>query len=141
MSIRFITHLTTCLALCAAGTAWTAEDAAQAQAKALANAVSATKDGEETERKLAEADVPAAVLATMRTSAAGAKLGDYEAEKKAGADVYTAEFTRADGVKMEVTVAADGTLRGLEKDEDEEGDHGDAKPEVKPAVAEPAVGK
>lgn len=79
---------------------------------------------EENETKLAEKDLPAAVLATMHTAAAGAKLDEFESETKKGKAVFTATFTDAKGVEQEVTVDPSGTLISVEKEDD--GDNKDA---------------
>ncbi len=82
------------------------------------------------EHKLAEKDVPPAVLATMRKAAPpGVKLGEFESEKQDGKAVFTATFHDAANVEMEITVLPDGTLVGVAKDDDEE----DGKDEKKKA--------
>jgi len=97
---------------------------------------------EEHEQKLAEKDVPAAVLATMKTAAAGAKLEEFESETKNGKAVFTATFDDAKGVEQEVTVDPSGKLISVKKeDDDEHGQHEDkdekktdeAKPKAVPA--------
>ncbi len=74
---------------------------------------------DEHEQKLVEKDVPAAVLTTMKASADGAKLGEYESETKAGKAVFTATFTDKKGVEQEVTVAPDGKLISVVKEDDD----------------------
>ena len=71
------------------------------------------------ETELAITDVPAAVLATMQKSAAGAKLAEFERETEKGKTVYTATFDGKDGKEMEVTVNPDGTLISVELEKDE----------------------
>jgi len=71
------------------------------------------------ETELAITDVPAAVLATMQKSAAGAKLAEFERETEKGKTVYTATFDGKDGKEMEVTVNPDGTLVSVELEKDE----------------------
>lgn len=96
---------------------------------------------EEHEKKLAEKDVPAAVLATMKTAAAGAKLDEFESETKHGKPVFTATFEDAKGVEQEITVEPSGKLISVKKEaDDEHGQHedqdekkSDAKPQTAPA--------
>lgn len=76
------------------------------------------------EAELAIADVPPAVLATMRKSADGATLAEFERETEKGSTIYTATFAGKDGKEMEVTVNPDGSLVGVEREKDDEhGDH------------------
>ena len=84
---------------------------------------------EEHEQKLAEKDVPAAVLATMKTAAAGAKLDEFESETKHGKAVFTATFDDAKGIEQEVTVDPSGKLISVEKEDD--ADKSDQKPDEK----------
>ncbi len=54
--------------------------------------------------------VPAAVLAVMTSAARGHPLSDYVRDLEEGAVVYSAVFTGADKVAMEVTVSKDAEL-------------------------------
>ncbi len=92
-------------------------------------------DVPETDKQLSEKEVPAAVLKTMQTAAAGAKLGEYESEKKGGKDVFTATFHDQKSVEQEVTVAPDGTLISVAKEDDEPGQHD--QQETKPVELKP----
>ena len=80
------------------------------------------------EMEITEKDVPAAVLKTMQQVAGAAKLGDFESEKKDGKKVFTATFADAAGVEQEVTVAPDGKLIGVEKDDASDKKADDKKP-------------
>lgn len=96
----------------------------------LASPVLWCADAAEHEKKLTEHDVPAAVLTTMQTAAAGAKLGEYESETKKGVAVFTATFHDKAGVEQEVTVAPDGKLISVAKEDDGD-DQKDGKDEKK----------
>lgn len=78
------------------------------------------------DHELAEKDVPAAVLKTMKTAAAeGTKLGDFEHENKDRIEAYTATFHTKAQVEMEITVLPDGTLVSVKQEDDNDTDHHD----------------
>jgi hypothetical protein len=88
------------------------------------------------EVKLKQEEVPAVVLAALEKAANGKALSEFEQEQKHRKTVYTAEFTAADGKKMEITVAQDGTVltveaEGDEKDEKDGKDGKDGKDDKK----------
>jgi hypothetical protein len=72
----------------------------------------------ETEERVALANVPAPVRATLEREAGGAAIGEIERETEGGRTVYEAEVMR-DGKKREISVAADGTV--VADDEEEAG--------------------
>jgi hypothetical protein len=80
------------------------------------------------EHELAEKDVPAAVLKTMKTAAAeGTELGEFESEKKDNKEVYTATFHTKAQVEMEITVLPDGTLVSVKPEDDNDAGHHDGE--------------
>jgi uncharacterized membrane protein YkoI len=68
------------------------------------------------EVKVAMADVPAAVKATLDKEAAGGKVTEVEKETKNGKTVYSADVTDKAGKKWDVVVGEDGKLISKEKD-------------------------
>lgn len=74
---------------------------------------------EDSDEKIAAADVPAVVMATMTKAANGATLEDFEKETEDGAVKFKAVFDGADGKEMEVEVSADGTLLEVEPEGDD----------------------
>ncbi len=90
---------------------------------------------EEKDEKLTEAQLPAAVKATLVKEAKGAVLSEFEKETKKGKSVYTAEIPGTDaGTVIELTVAEDGTFIGKEtekQDADEKDEKGEKKGEKK----------
>jgi uncharacterized membrane protein YkoI len=83
----------------------------------------------ETETKGLElSSLPAAVQTTINAKANGGKIGKIEEETEKGTTSYEATIKGADGQKIKIEVAADGTLTSVEskhEDEDKDGDHGD----------------
>ncbi len=77
------------------------------------------------DEEVAADQVPAPVMAALVKAANGAKLGNFERETEDGKVVYTAEFKDAQGKEQEVTVAADGTLIGVEAEDADDQDDGD----------------
>ena len=72
----------------------------------------------EKEVSLKFADCPAAVQKTITDYAGGVKFPDIDKEtKQDGRVVYEAKGKKADGKKIEIKVAADGRLVGLENEE------------------------
>jgi len=75
---------------------------------------------EKNEQDIALTDCPAAVQQTINTNAVGGKVTEVEKEtKKDGSIVYEADVTKTDNSKIEVKVAADGTLIKVKADDDE----------------------
>jgi hypothetical protein len=75
-----------------------------------APAAAAAAAGEGGATELAASAVPAAILAVMTTAARGHPLSEYVRDLEEGAVVYSAVFTGADNVAMEVTVSKDAEL-------------------------------
>jgi uncharacterized membrane protein YkoI len=65
--------------------------------------------GDEHEEEVTLDQVPPAVKATILKESAGGQITEIERETENGTTVYEAEFL-LDGEKVEITVAADGTL-------------------------------
>lgn len=75
------------------------------------------------EEKVKLEDCPAAVQQTIKDNAAGGTILEVEKEtKKDGTVVYEAEVKKSDGTKVEIEVAADGTLIKTEADDDDDND-------------------
>jgi hypothetical protein len=75
------------------------------------------------EEKVKLSDCPAAVQKTIKENANGGKILEVEKEtKKDGTVVYEAEVKKSDGKKIEIEVAEDGKLIGVEDEEDEDDD-------------------
>ncbi len=71
----------------------------------------------EKEITLKFADCPAAVQKTILDFAGGVQFPEVDREtKKSGRVVYEAKGKKADGKKIEIKVAADGSLVGLENE-------------------------
>jgi uncharacterized membrane protein YkoI len=68
------------------------------------------------EVKVAMADVPAPVRATLEKEAAGGKVTEVEKELKNGKTVYSADVTDKAGNKWDVVVGEDGKFISKEKD-------------------------
>jgi hypothetical protein len=68
------------------------------------------------EVKVAMADVPAPVKATLEHEAAGGKITEVEKETKNGKVVYSADVTDKAGKKWDVDVGEDGKLISKERD-------------------------
>jgi uncharacterized membrane protein YkoI len=80
----------------------------------------------ETETKLELDDVPAAVQSTITANAGGGKVKKIEKETEKGVTTYEAKVEAAGDKKLEIKVAADGTLIKVEsenEDEDKDSDH------------------
>ncbi|GEM_PF-6867662 len=73
----------------------------------------------DTATPVAVSAIPAGVLAVMSAAAAGHPLSDYISDTEDGHLVYSAEFTRADGIAMEVTVTKEGALVDVSPEADE----------------------
>jgi uncharacterized membrane protein YkoI len=76
---------------------------------------------EENEQTVKWTDLPAVVQSTITANAGGGKVGKVEMETENGATTYEAKV-KSDDQKMEIEVAADGTLletetKGLELDD------------------------
>jgi len=82
-------------------------------ARPVARAAPAAPAGEGTEVALTVQEVPAPVLAVMTAAARGHPLSEYVRDLEDGAVVYSAVFTGADNVAMEVTVSKDAELIDL----------------------------
>ncbi|MBA3709411.1 MAG: hypothetical protein H0W83_11415 [Planctomycetes bacterium] len=86
---------------------------------------------EDTEEKVTEAQLPAAVKATLVQKANGAVLSDFEKETEHGKTVYTAEIPGKDpGTVIEFKVAEDGTFIG-QKTEKQDADDKNGKDDEK----------
>lgn len=83
------------------------------------------EEAEEHETKVAFADVPAPVRATLTAQAPGAKITTVDHEMKNGKMVYEAD-AMMDGKNWEILVAEDGKLISKKVD-DELADKGEAK--------------
>ncbi|MEW6302886.1 MAG: hypothetical protein AB1705_05410 [Verrucomicrobiota bacterium] len=69
------------------------------------------------EKKIRLEDCPAAVQKTIKDKAAGGKIIEVEREtERGGKVVYEAEIRLADGRKVDLEIAEDGTL--IEEEED-----------------------
>ena len=80
----------------------------------------------ETESKAELSNLPAAVQSTINAKAEGGKIGKIEEETEKGVTSYEATIKTADGGKIEIEMAADGTLTSVEskhEDEDKDDDH------------------
>ena len=85
----------------------------------LALAMSGCTDGKK-EVALKFADCPAAVQKTIIDHAGGVQFSDVDKEtKKDGHIVYEAKGKRADGKKIEIKVAADGSLVKFKTEDDD----------------------
>ena len=85
----------------------------------LALAVSGCTEGKQ-EVTLKFADCPLAVQKTILDHAGGVQFPEVDKEiKKGGRVVYEAKGKRADGRKIEIKVAADGSLVGFESGDDD----------------------
>ncbi len=85
----------------------------------LALAVSGCTEGKK-EVTLKFADCPAVVQKTILDHAGGVQFSEVDKEtKKDGRVVYEAKGKRADGKKIEIKVAADGSLVGFENGDDD----------------------
>ena len=85
----------------------------------LALAVSGCTEGKK-EVTLKFADCPAVVQKTILDHAGGVQFSEIDKEtKKDGRVVYEAKGKRADGKKIEIKVAADGSLVGFANDDDD----------------------
>jgi len=78
---------------------------------------------EENEVKVALADCPAPVQATLKKEAGGGTISDVEKETEHGKTIYEAD-AMIDGKNYEIKVAEDGSLIGkkLDEEKDEEKD-------------------
>jgi hypothetical protein len=82
-------------------------------ASAAAPAAPAAPAAGGTDVEITAQAVPAAVLAVMTTAARGHPLSEYVRDLEDGAVVYSAVFTGADNVAMEITVSKDAQLIDL----------------------------
>ena len=80
--------------------------------------------------------VPAAALAVMVKAAGASAVSDFVRAQEDGKTVYSAEFTTADGILMEVTVSPEGALIAVEKEVEDP-----PKPDAAAAPATPAPAK
>lgn len=82
------------------------------------------EEAEENEAKEAdEVDVsfdqlPPPVQATLKAEVGAGTIDGFEKDTKDGADVYSADVTKADGQKYDVEIAADGKLINSELEKD-----------------------
>jgi uncharacterized membrane protein YkoI len=73
------------------------------------------------DEKIKLEDCPAAVQKTIKENAGDGKIVEVEKEtRKDGTVVYEAEVKKADGTEVDIKVAADGKLIGIETDEDDD---------------------
>ncbi len=70
----------------------------------------------EVERKVTEAHVPAAALATLKKLAAGAKITEFAEEIEHGHTFYEGSWKARSGAKMDVLVTKTGDSGATEKD-------------------------
>jgi protein-disulfide isomerase len=75
---------------------------------------SASAKGRGVREKVAWAELPATVQATIQANAAGGKVVAIEKRSRRGEVTYTAEVKAADGKIIEIEVASDGKLLGIE---------------------------
>jgi uncharacterized membrane protein YkoI len=76
-------------------------------------------EDDEADIKVALADVPEAVRATIAKEAAGAEVKEIEMETEDGQTIYSAEVV-AGGQEVEFEISPDGTLLGREVDDEED---------------------
>ncbi|TSA53169.1 MAG: hypothetical protein D4R45_05990 [Planctomycetaceae bacterium] len=69
----------------------------------------------ETERKVTEAEVPAAALASLKKMAAGAKIVEFAEEVKDGHTFYEGSWKTPSGAHMDVLVTKTGDLVEIEE--------------------------
>jgi len=75
----------------------------------------AVKAAEETERKITEADVPEAALATLKKLAAGAEIIEFTEEIEYGHTFYEGTWKNPAGANMDVLVTPTGDLVEIEE--------------------------
>lgn len=75
------------------------------------------------DQKLTIDQLPPAVKATLEAQAQGCQIEDLEKEEEDGKVFYSADIIKADGTKVEVEIAEDGTL--LPQEEEKEKTCGD----------------
>lgn len=73
------------------------------------------KQPSEAERKVTEAEVPAAALATLKKLAAGAKIYEFAEEVEHGHTFYEGSWKARSGTKMDVLVTPTGDLVEIEE--------------------------
>ena len=93
------------------------------------------KPSGESERKMTEAEVPAAALATLKKMAAGAKITEFAEEVEHGSKFYEGSWKGPDG-NVDVLVTAAGALVEIEKKVGTKG-----VPQAVLAAAQKAAGK
>ena len=92
----------------------------------MALAIALPAFAEEKEEKVKLADCPEAVQKTIKDNANGGTIVEIEKEtNKDGTVTYEAEVKKADGTEIEIEVAADGKLIGIEVEDDEDDKDGD----------------
>ena len=97
--------------------------------------VQASKAGE-IERKVTEAEVPAAALAALKKLAAGAEITEFAEEIEHGSTFYEGSWKAPSGAKMDVLVTPTGDLVEIEEQMD-----ADKVPTAALKVAKKAAGK
>jgi uncharacterized membrane protein YkoI len=89
-------------------------------------AIKSEKEESGEENEAAEADevevsfdqLPPAVQATLKAEVGAGTIDGIEKDTKDGADVYSADVTKADGQKYDIEIAADGKLINSELEKD-----------------------
>jgi len=75
----------------------------------------AAKEAEETERKITEAEVPAAALAALKKLAAGAEIIEFTEEIEYGHTFYEGTWKNPAGANVDVLVTPTGDLVEIEE--------------------------
>jgi len=90
---------------------------AKEEGKQLAppQAAKETKEAEETERKITEAEVPEAALATLKKLAAGAEIIEFTEEVEYGHTFYEGTWKNPAGANVDVLVTPTGDLVEIEE--------------------------
>ena len=96
----------------------------------------AKKPSGESERKVTEAEVPAAALATLKKMAAGATITEYAKEIEHGSTFYEGSWKSTTGTNVDVLVTAAGALVEIE-----EKTAADQVPQAVLAAAQKTAGK
>ena len=76
----------------------------------------------ENKQKVEMRDVPAPVQKTIQDNLGGGTVTETAKETKGDKTYYEAQVQKSGGEKVEIKVAEDGTLVGVGKEEEEEGD-------------------
>jgi len=86
-----------------------------APAKPVPSAVEGTEQAAEAERKVTEAEVPAAALAALKKLAAGAEITEFTEEIEYGHTFYEGSWKSPAGANMDVLVTPTGDLVEIEE--------------------------